>query len=174
MAVLALTFGFALTGSAAAERITVALSGNDVTAVSPANEALGDYYLVTVQIPSALSGKRLVGAYLDVTVDVSARAVDSLTIHTPTLEVHVLSEAATGEIDDTNVFPRSSMRRPVAVGDNRSVRIDVTEAIERFIRSPSDNHGLVIGSLRGRRDGVFELKSAGGVLAEITYLYVAR
>jgi len=86
----------------------------------------------------------------------------------------MLSEQLPGEADDSKVVPRSTMRRPVEVGNNRSVRIDVTEAIKRFMDSPSDNHGLVIGSLRGRRDGLFELKSSGGALARITYLYMAQ
>ena len=166
--------GLTLVGSAAAERITVALTATEVTAATPSNEALGDYYLVSVEIPEGLRGKRLVGAYLEVAVDVSARTVSDFTINAPTLEVHMLSEQLTGEANDSKVIPHSTMRRAVEVGENRSVRIDVTEAIKRFIDSPSDNHGLVIGSLRGRRDGLFELKNSGGALARITYLYMAQ
>jgi len=77
------------------------------------------------------------------------------------------NDTLAGEVDDSKVVAASTMRRPVAVGDNRSVRIDVTDAVTRFMRNPSENHGLVIGSLRGRRDGLFELKNSGGALARM-------
>jgi hypothetical protein len=62
----------------------------------------------------------------------------------------------------------------MAIGADRVVRIDITELVQNILARPSDNHGIVIGSLTADRRGLFTLKSGAmgpGLTGSVTILY---
>ncbi len=160
--------------TALAARCTVALTSADLTAVVPEDTSLGNYYLAAVTVPEILDGKELLRATLELNVDVSAREVADYVNDTPLLEVYTLTDNMGAELQPGKFRTPSPMRRNVRVGTDRHVRIDVTEAVREFIRNPSSNHGLVIGSLTNRREGLFTVRPVGGAAATITYYYVNK
>jgi hypothetical protein len=157
---------------AEADRHIVELGSNDVKAVTPLNSELGKFYTVVLEIPAVLNNKELLKAFLEITVDVSARNTGDYVDDTPVLEVYRLTEDFDGVLDTNKIERSSPMRRNIRTGTDRKIRIDVTEAVKAFIANPSLNHGLILGSFTGSRDGLFDIKSSGGTVAKIKYFYV--
>ncbi len=54
---------------------------------------------------------------------------------------------------------RTSKAIPRRTKQNRRIRLDVTEIVRYLIDDPDRNHGLVVGSFRGQREGLFEIKT---------------
>jgi hypothetical protein len=105
---------------------------------------------------------------------VSARQTGEYVNESPLLEVYILKGELSAELDSDDIRRSSSMRRNVNVGDNKLVRIDVTEAVLFFLANPESNYGLAVGSLSNSRDGLFTLKSnsfPGGGVARIRFHY---
>jgi hypothetical protein len=62
------------------------------------------------------------------------------------------------------------MSRPVAVGENRRVRIDITEFVQEILADPTSNHGLAFGAVTTDTRGVFAVKADGfgpGIAARV-------
>jgi hypothetical protein len=93
-------------------------------------------------------------------VDVSSRASEGLQNETPLFEVYALKSAFSGEVDPDQ-FQEQDLptTRPVVVGSGRRVVIDITEAVGCYVADPAGNHGLIVGSLTGARDGLFTIRS---------------
>ena len=161
------------TSTVRADRYAVTLNGNDIVAVSPVDTTLGNAYVSAVMIPEVLKEKKLLAAILELTVDVSACEVDGYLNDTPLLEVYALTGTMESGVDPEKFRTPSPMRRNVRIGSNRRVRIDITQAVRRFVSDPLSNHGLVIGSLTARREGLFTIVPVDGALGKITFYYVS-
>jgi hypothetical protein len=169
--------GFVVVGSAdetLAEHYTVALGTNDIRTITPQDESLGKFYLVSIDVPTVLEDKDLLGAFLEILVDVDSRPADGVSNEFPMLEVYALTEDFVSELNPSKLTMPSPMRRNVVVGEDRTVKIDIREVVRKYMASPEDNHGLILGSLTNARDGLFELKSSNGRLATLTYYYLAK
>lgn len=154
-----------------AEKREVKLRSADITVVAPEDTSRGDFYVVRIDVPPVAENKELLKAILEFTMDVSAISINDYVNDTPVFEVYASTADFDGRLN-TEAFRRpSSMRRNVRDGENRLVKIDVTEVVKAFLAEPSSNHGLIAGSLTGVRDGVFVIKPSGGTYAKITYYY---
>ena len=60
-----------------------------------------------------------------------------------------------GDLEDLDMATRS--RRPVALGEGRHVRIDVTKIVRAHLAESLVNYGLVIGTISGMREGDFTI-----------------
>jgi len=160
-------------GNSSAERYTVALDATSLRAITPEDESLGKIYLAEIDVPRILEGKELLGAIMEIVVDVDSRTTNELTNQTPMLEVYALTEEFANELDPAILDTNSPSRRTVVIGNARSVKIDIEEVVKGYIADPNSNYGLVLGSLTNARDGLFDLKSNNGRLATITYYYMA-
>jgi len=105
-------------------------------------------------------------------MDVSARDGEIVADPAPLLEVFALKRALTGEPTPSDFdTTRLPMSRPVSLGSDRLVRIEITEFAQRILADPSKNHGLVVGSMTGARSGEFTLNPDGfgpGVSVRVT------
>ena len=169
-AILALS----IVGVAHAESHTESLDASDFRTITPEGDSLGSYYLVRIDVPRVLEGKEFLGTILEITVDVDARAIDGIKNQTPMLEVYALTDDLSNELDPSKFRPHSTMRRNVVVGTNRTIKIDIQEAIAKFMSDPESNHGLVLGSLTNTREGLLDVKSVDGRMAKITYYYMKK
>ncbi|MHC4060673.1 MAG: hypothetical protein ACYSR6_03545 [Planctomycetota bacterium] len=152
---------------ALAERYAVELGANELNAVSPKDTTLGNYYVVKVGVPDVLDGKELFKAILELTVDVAATEVEGCPNETPILEVYALTDEMENELDSSKFKTPTPLRRNIRVGNNRHIRMDITQIVKDYIKNPENNHGLVFGSLSNSRDGLFTVKSSGGALGVI-------
>ena len=173
MGLIAVLFVVVLVPSTHADRHTVELTAKELTAFTPSNTAYGDYYVVTIDVPDVLQGKELLGAFMEFVVDVDSRTINEVSNETPMLELYALSEDFGNELEPGKLEKNTPTRRNVVVGDNRRVKIDITPIVKGFLANPNSNHGLVLGSLSNARDGLFDVKSANGRLATITYYYTS-
>jgi len=160
---------------ARAERLDVYLSANALTTHSPDDTTLGDYYLLQFQIPQELQGKTVGMAVLELRMNVSSVEKNGYQEKTPLVELYQLKSTFSGSIDPAQFVSLSSpIVRNAVVGESRRVILDLTEIVNSYIESPASNHGVILGSLTGRRDGIFTVKSnelpEPGV-ARITFLY---
>jgi hypothetical protein len=65
------------------------------------------------------------------------------------------------------------MSRPVAAGENRLVKIDITGVVKMILADPSKNHGIALGALTGDKRGVFAVRPDGfgpGTAVRITLI----
>jgi hypothetical protein len=148
-----------VTVPAHAEQIVVALGAQHLGAHSAAEEGLGDYYTLALPIPTAIEGEELFGAYLELYLDVDAREIDEMVNDTPYLDVFALTEAL-GQSLDPEAFGTPALEPGyVTLGENRRVLRDVTNIVRSYLDTPASNHGVILGSLRGVRDGLFTVKS---------------
>ena len=161
--------------SAEADKLTTTIESSKLTTHAESNPSLGAYFVLQVDVPQAiLKAKTTNHAFLEFYVDVTSREVDGYTESTPVFEIYALSASFSGQVDPTKFAPQLiATSRPVAAGQNRRVQIDIAEFIRTYVKNPSKNHGLIIGSLTGRRAGVFSIKAnafGAGIPARITYL----
>ena len=163
----------AVCGSSHADAVrTVLLTSSSVEARLD-GVASSPYTILRIAIPPEITASGLVRAILEVRADVQAQTIDGWMNETPIVEVYALSDDMTGSFNAAKLTKPSTMNRPIAVGSNKSVRIDITEAVVSWLENPSKNHGLVLGSFRGAREGSFTLKSDAsreGALAAVTFL----
>ena len=164
----------ALTQTAAAQKRVIKLGANELKAISPKDKTSGNYYFVKVEVPDVLKTKELFKAFLELTLDVAAKELDGYTNETPLLEVYALTGELENELDSSKYKTPTPLRRNIRIGNNRHVRLDITQTIRNYVKNPESNHGLVIGSLSNSRDGLFSVKSSGGALGTITYYYLVK
>jgi hypothetical protein len=175
LAYLALVIGLAVAlgvSSAAAQKIVTNLGANDLTTVTPEDPSLGDFYVLDVDVPQGLTVSNLHLAVLELRLDVaSTDQAES----TPVLEVYALNSAFTGTLNPEQFAPLTTpLHHNVAVGANRKMMLDITEIVKSYLETPSQNHGLVIGSLTGDRNGLFSIKSnalAPRIVARVVFLH---
>ena len=152
---LLLTAGLTLlwTASAYAGIIAIEVPNANLLAHERADSTVG-YYSLAVPVPQGVEG--VIQAWLEITLDVSHDSMDGFIDPVPILEVFMLAGPVSGGVSESSVAStRLPMSRPVAIGENRLVRVDVTEFIQRVLRRPQDNYGLVFGTILGSRERHF-------------------
>lgn len=136
---------------------TVAVAASSLKAITTVE---GTHYVVEFELPQNLGSVR--SAWLEVRLDVSVRNDEGPTDPAPMLEVYMLKNTLSGDPAPADFEEtRLPMSRPVALGTNRLVKIDITEFAQRIFADPTKNHGIVIGSLTGARTGEFLVKLDG-------------
>ena len=171
------TIGFE---SVEARKHVISVGTGDVTTYSPSDTSLGEYYTMSLQIPASIRERDVEAAWLEFYVDAQSRprtfysAIDSTEKthirNTPVIEVFALNGDFSGQLDSTQLGTTTQRVRPLVLGQDRLVRVEITSVIRSFIRDPSTNHGLIIGSLTGTRDGKFGLRTdkySNGTAAQI-------
>ena len=162
----------ALAGGVEAAKYQALLGSDRVQEVTPEDEGLGPYYVVTFELPGGSQGREIFRAVLDFEMDVSARElVEGYTNESPVVEVFALTETFGREFDPEGAERLEEVERNMAVGTGRRVRLDITDFVQELVDGKRTNHGLVIGSLTGPRDGVFVVKETEGVRARLTVSY---
>lgn len=146
-----------------------------------------DHYVLTLPSLTELSGKNIFAAFLEFYADVSARpetlqvvgADSTLDTYTyqdeePVLEIYALAGDYQGAIDLEEVRQYPVSLEGVRPGSGRRIRVDIAPILALFAATPTRNHGLVLGSLSGRRTGIFEIDANGkgsGIVATLTVHY---
>jgi len=154
----AFLLGIVATASLAAKH-TVALTASDVVAHTALAPAGATCYTVAIPLPESIKGKELFGAYLELYLDVDAVERNGLVNETPYFDVHALESAFAGTVEEKQFGAPAFGPRNVVRGENRRVVLDITDIVEAYLDGSAANHGLIIGSLTGDRDGVFTVKS---------------
>jgi len=149
----------AFVGQACADRTTIWLSTTDVSTHKPQDSTLGDYYIVKFQLPASLRSADLKAAFLEFHANVSAKSFDGWVNETPVVEAYALTARHTAQLDPTKFRKPSPAVRNVRTGENRRIRLNVTEIVLYLLDNPAGNHGLAVGSFRGQREGMFEIKT---------------
>jgi hypothetical protein len=106
----------------------------------------------------------LLGAYLEFYLDVDAREVGDVVNPAPWLDVYALAGTIGESLGEEDFAAAATPPGNVLLGENRRVLRDVTDIVRGYLANPQSNHGLVLGSLRGLREGLFTVQT--GVLAE--------
>jgi len=162
----------ALAGGVQATKYQVNLGSEGVQKITAEEEGLGPYYVVTFELPSGAQGREIFRAMLEFEMDVSARELlEGYTNESPVVEVFALAQTFGGAFDPEGAERLEEVERNMAVGTGRRVRLDITHFVQDLVNNTRMNHGLVVGSLTGPRDGVFEVKEKDGVRARLTVSY---
>ena len=165
----------ALVGASAvqAKNITLELKSSQVSSYNTEDDAF--YHVLTFDVPEDVIGKRLDSVILEFYIDASLKP-GVAEENSAVIEVRSLSESFSGRgvPSFVSVYPGA---RHILIGDGKRVALDITDIVKVWIATPSKNHGLIIGSFAGSRDGVFELRSdvlRSGVFATVTFFYQNR
>jgi len=153
-----LCLGYA--SDASAERTTMYITASALTTYPAQSTEEGDCFVLQIGLPANLSGKVIEHAYLELYLDVASIERGGYVENTPVVQAYALNAPFQGTVD-INQFnvAISPLPRNVLVGSGQRLVLDVTGMI-RAIRADSLNHhGLLIGSLTGRRDGLFSVRS---------------
>lgn len=130
------------------------------------------YYSIALSLSDDLTF--VTHAWLEFRADVSAKDLDGFVDPAPTLEVYALKQTLSGDPDPSKFEAmRQPMTRPVAIGTDRLVRIDITEFVQKILTDPSKNHGIVLGPLTRDKRGIFDIKQDGlspGVTAHVRFV----
>lgn len=140
---------------------------------------------VNVSIPADVAGKRLDSVLLEFAVDATPLSPEDSVVVTPEVGAYPLTAPyGSGRPGDgpgmnqqpvfEDVVPSS---RPVASGDSRLVRMDITDIVRDWMANPGANYGLVIGSLKGPQVASVTLREAisgGEASIRITFFYQNR
>ena len=162
-------------GFAAKHELVV--TSNDLVVHSSSDATLGDYYTLQFQIPEIIKEREFYGATLEFYVDVASLERDSVATQMPLLEVYALRGSFSGLVDSVHFVLPSATSMRVKRGASERVAFGISEIVERYLGNPSDNYGLIIGSLSGERDGVFRIKNdvlGSDVVARINFHYDGR
>jgi hypothetical protein len=102
-------------------------------------------------------------AWLELRADVTAQEIGGFLDPAPLFEVYMLKEDASGGEVTPSMFETTTMplSRPVAAGENRLVRIDITEVVQMILADPSKNHGIAPGALTEDTRGIFTVRPDG-------------
>lgn len=160
-----------------AAKYELSVASDDLTVYSSSDTTFGNYYTLQFQIPEIVKEHKFYGAILEFYVDVASLEGDSVAMQMPLLEVYALRGSFSGVVDSLHfVLPSATVRR-VELGENRRVAFDISEIVERYLGNPNDNHGLIIGSLKNERNGIFAIKQDAmgrDVVAKIEFHYDSR
>lgn len=175
----------ALATTVHAEKTTLRIQSSRLTtALRPGTQTV-DYYVLGIPDLSAFSRKNIDAAFLEFYANVSARpetlqviAPDSTYRGTyvyadeePVLEIYALSGTYQGSIDLESLRQRPVSQQGIRPGVARRIRVDIAPLTASFITDPGQNHGFVLGSLSGRRTGIFDIDPNGvgsGTVATLT------
>jgi hypothetical protein len=160
-----------------AKKTTVYLSSSNLSTYEHEEQERGNYYTLQFQIPNEIKGKELYGAILEFYVDVSGVSRDEESVKVPILELYALKSAFGGSLSSAQLDTDTHRILNVPPGEDRKIRIDITEVVRAYMKDPSKNCGLIIGGLADYREGSLSWKTSaydGGYLARIDYHYNAR
>lgn len=144
---------------AAGEERTIVLKATDVTRHTTQDATVGAYYTVAFEVPSVPFGAHLEHAVLEFYLDVASKARDEYVNDTPVLEVFALTSDFDGDLEPEEWDLDTRVTRPFLLGERKHVVMDVTPIIRSLLADPSKNHGIVIGSLTGMREGDFDVRT---------------
>ncbi len=137
---------------------TFDLTASDFVTHSSTIEGYGPYYVMQLDLPPEI--ETVQQAWLEVYMDVSAREVEGWLDPAPLLEAYELETVLTGDPTPSDFVPAEvPITRIVSAGENRRIRLDITQIVRNTLESPAGNHGIVLGSLTNERFGVFDLKT---------------
>lgn len=163
---------------AVAKSVVVTVPMNGVTAN---NGERGTFYVLNLSIPEAVDGNQLDTVVLEFAVDASpASEEDSL--ETPVVGVYPVTsefvasrgDGPIGTVEAPEIEAVVPSSRPVALGEHRVLRMDITDIVRGWINEPASNHGLVIGTLTGPEVGTITLNEAlpsANIPIRITFFY---
>jgi hypothetical protein len=157
-------------GAVSATETVIALSASEIAVVEVEGSAVATGPRVAAfTLPAGIAGVRQ--AWLELRVDVTATEVGEFRDPEPLFEVYALNAEVTGAIQP-KMFREMQvpMSRPVAVGENRLVRIDITEFVQKVLANPTSNHGLAFGAVTTDTRGVFAVRTDGfgpGIAARV-------
>ena len=185
-----LLYGLFEVHTAQASKRTISLGASDVTTYTPTGADLGKYYTFQFQLPSDIQAGNLEIATLEFYVDVQAfrrgewQMLDKDSVetigflnNTPALELYPLKSAFSGQVDFAQFDEKFRVVRQLIVGNDKRVVMDVTSVVRSYLRSPSKNHGFVVGSLSEMREGDFTIRTgilSPGCAAQIHIYYYPR
>jgi hypothetical protein len=151
----------ALTGGTGDRSRTEVLSirSSDVTARTETDASIGQYYTTTLPLPPDLTASDLDRAILELYVNVQAKPRDGYMNETPLIEVYALTSPLSGALEANKLDTRTRVARPVTLGRGHRVILDITPIVRAQLSGRASNHGLVIGSLTGLREGDYTLVS---------------
>jgi hypothetical protein len=147
---------FVLAGAVAAppfEKISVMIRGVDVEAHAGPDSTMGQYYTVQYALPEALESEQVDRAILELYVDIQAKNRQEYVNEAPVIEVFALTESPERGVDPEILDSATGAGRPVALGEARHVRIDITDIVRAHLGGILANNGLAIGSFSGMREG---------------------
>jgi hypothetical protein len=158
-----------------ATKIEVSLTIADITIQEASVSGLGDYYTLRLDVPDVVTARNFYGATLVLYVD--AASSDESEESGPLFEVYALRSPFSGSVNASQfVFPSATVTH-VAAGSSQKVLFDVSEIVERYLKDPGSNHGLIMGSLTGARTGLFTVKDnvvGPNVVAKVNFHYDGR
>ncbi len=158
-----------------ARKLVVNVGASNLSTYAASGDSLGAYYVLQVQVPQELTETKLEWVILELYLDASSVEKNGYLEDTPVIEIYALNRQFPGRIEPNQfVTDPRPITHNVAVGSNRKMMIDVTEIVRSYLRNPTTNHGLIIGSLTGTREGLFSIKSdvvGQGAVARIIFLH---
>lgn len=163
--------------TAMAGNVSVSIPMNALRTVSGER---GDFYVASIAVPGDVIGKRLDTVVVEFAVDVTPLSVEDSLV-TPLVGVYPLTRelSATGGGGSASVDPSAYKGnvpsvRPVANGQTRLLRMDITGIVNGWLRDPLTNHGLVIGSITGPVVGSVLLRDDAldpGIALRVTFYF---
>jgi len=178
---MVVSFLSVVASAAAAKTVVVSVPMN---AVSTNTGDRGAFYVLDLSVPDGISESSLDAVVLAFAVNASpASEEDSL--ETPVVGVYpVMSEfvasrgdGPVGAVEAPEIDSVVPSSRPVAFGEHRVLRMDITDIVKGWISEPTSNHGLVIGTLTGPEVGTITLNAAlpsGDAPVRVTFFYRTR
>lgn len=143
-----------------AQRQVLPLTLTPISLASTNDDTQVPYYVFVLPVPNVPAGSELAEAFLEFFLDVSSTAPAGATDGVVTFELFTFPGAVNGKLDSAALEP-SSMKEPVRAGNDRSVRVHVTELAQRIIADPTSNRNLIMGSVVSRT-GRFDAKTVPG------------
>ena len=144
-------------GTADAAKLEVPLYDSSFGVYAGTDSRVGDFYTVTFELPTKIRDKEILGAYLRLYFDVDAVERYGERNPAPSLQVFSLTAPVRNELDPSQYGTRAWGTRHVPLGEGQVALIDITEIVHEWLSGALVNHGLVIGSLQGDREGLFSL-----------------
>ena len=172
--VLVLSCCLSTVAQAEIRKVEVPLSSEMISAYTAPDSSAGGYYVLTFEVPSSATAVEIKSALLEFYADVSSNAVDGWVNDSPVVELYALKNPYSVDLDLSKVHGQSAAVKPVQVGEARRIVLDVTSIVQAWAKDPELNHGMILGSFRGMKEGVFSIRNdrlGAGELARLTILY---
>lgn len=185
LTMVSLILGIAASPALAFDHATVTISSANLTTFETREDDRGDYYLLRFQVPEAMSGKDMDAVILELYVDAGAfgRRADlyenagpgqptAFVNNAPVLEVFLPRASYQGGVDGDALDLSARVSEPIVLGEGKRVMIDVTKLVRGIVAGTQSNHGLVLGSITGMREGDFSILSGvvgSGAVAKLHF-----
>ena len=157
-----------------AKDITLEFKAEDIASYSIADNPSQSIYVFRFDIPKELYEIKIESAMLEFYLNVSTTVAENV-FRSPLIEVYPLVEEYNG--NGAARYKSSCAVRNSTVGDGRRICMDITKVIQEWIEKPESNHGLVLGSLTGEREGIYNIRDdilKNNVVAKLKIFYENR